>query len=111
MKSLDLTRLIGNLTDNAFDEVLKYPEDERFVELHGALEGGRLVFTITNTAKDAKALSEMPLFASGYTTKNDGGHQGLGLSIVKSIVENYKGSITVQASRDDRVSFVIEIPN
>ena len=33
VKSLDMTQIFGNLIDNAYDEVMNYPEEERIVRL------------------------------------------------------------------------------
>lgn len=110
MKSLDLTRVIGNLIDNAFDEVMKYPEDRRFVRLEGVLADNTLEFVIRNTCDDAARIVEEKLFEQGYSTKA-GAHQGLGLSIVKDIVTSYKGTLQVMADEDGYIVFAVRLPH
>jgi signal transduction histidine kinase len=111
MKSLDLTRVIGNLIDNAFDEVMKYPEDRRFIRLEGTLADNTLEFIIRNACDDAARIAEEGnLFNHGYSTKA-GSHQGLGLSIVKDIVTSYKGTLQVMADEDGLILFAVRIPH
>ncbi|MFF2090912.1 sensor histidine kinase [Paenibacillus sp. NPDC058174] len=110
IKTLDMNRMLGNLIDNAFDEVLSYAEQRREVELIANQADGHLEFKISNTCKDASTVSESPLFEAGFSTKDDDHHQGLGLYIVKSIVDKYKGTIQVYATEMERITFVIRIP-
>jgi signal transduction histidine kinase len=109
VKSLDLTRLIGNLVDNAFDEVLKYPEEQREVSLEGSQQQNVLVLEVANYSETADKLTSLPVFEVGFSTKGEG-HQGLGLSIVKSIVEQYKGTVSLDLSTENQVRFIIKIP-
>ncbi|EFM08869.1 signal transduction histidine kinase regulating citrate/malate metabolism [Paenibacillus curdlanolyticus YK9] len=113
IKSLDLTRIIGNLIDNAFDEVMKYPEERRLIRLEGVLENGELAFVIRNTCDSPETvLSAQQLFDPGYSTKQkDGGHQGLGLPIVKQIVSMYKGTLQVTSDSEECIIFSVRIPH
>ncbi|MGO4376324.1 sensor histidine kinase, partial [Paenibacillus sp. MCAF20] len=47
-KTLDVNRILGNLIDNAFDEVLKYPDEQRIVNLVGNQTDCELELTISN---------------------------------------------------------------
>ncbi|WP_274649666.1 sensor histidine kinase [Paenibacillus humicola] len=110
VKSLDLTRLLGNLIDNAFDEVAALPEEERRISVEGRQRPGYQEFRVSNVCRDLKKLEGKPLFDTGYSTKN-GAHSGLGLSIVKSIVDHYKGTVRMEFDEPDTVTFVIRIPD
>ncbi|WP_336788055.1 sensor histidine kinase [Paenibacillus sp. MMO-177] len=110
IKTLDVNRMLGNLIDNAFDEVMKYPEERRMVELTGKQVDGFIEFSIANTCSNAREVKEKPLFAAGFSTKDDA-HQGLGLFTVKSITEQYKGTIQIYADVEDRITFFIRIPH
>jgi signal transduction histidine kinase len=113
VKSLDLTRMIGNLVDNAFDEAMQYPEELRCVVLRGAHEPTGLVFTVSNYCEAAQQISgeQQKLFKSGFTTKAESHHQGLGLSIVKSIADKYKGTVKIEAESQHRIAFTVRIPH
>ncbi|MGO4111115.1 sensor histidine kinase [Paenibacillus sp. YAF4_2] len=110
LKTLDVNRMLGNLIDNAFDEVLKYAEDRREVELSGRQMDGFIEFCISNTCMNAHEVKEKPLFEAGFSTKNDA-HQGLGLFTIKSITEHYKGTIQVNVEAENRITFYIRIPH
>jgi len=66
-------------------------------------------FNITNYCPDAELQIRRPLFKAGFSTKLEG-HQGLGLSIVKSIADRYKGEVSVQAPGHDKLMFNVRIP-
>ncbi|MBB3113602.1 flagellar basal body-associated protein FliL [Paenibacillus phyllosphaerae] len=110
VKSLDLTRVLGNLIDNAFDEVMLLPEEERNVTVGGTLVNGYLEFTVSNSCSDLSFVQNNPIFKSGFSTKGEG-HSGLGLSIVKSIVESYKGSVQVNTETISKIAFIVRIPH
>lgn len=109
VKTLDVNRMLGNLIDNAFDEVSKYAESSRHVTLVGRQIGSALEFTITNTCENAESAIAMPIFKAGYSTKQQD-HQGLGLSIVKSIAKQYKGDVYVTAEPAGKLTFIVKIP-
>ncbi|GGD50349.1 hypothetical protein GCM10010911_04900 [Paenibacillus nasutitermitis] len=109
VKSLDLTRMLGNLIDNAFDEVADYPEEERFVRIRIYEKSGFMEFAVSNPCHNPEKLKDKPLFLSGYSDKQTG-HSGLGLVIVKSIVEQYNGTVRVSFDETDDVTFTIRIP-
>jgi len=109
VKTLDVNRILGNLIDNAFDEVVKYPEHRRLVELIGTQTAQHLEFIIINTCDKADEVIKKPLFESGYSTKQDD-HQGIGLPIVKRITEQYKGKICVKAEPAGQLTFIVKIP-
>lgn len=108
-KTLDINRILGNLIDNAFDEVLKYEEDRRIVSLTGVQSNGMLEIRIVNICEDAERQASKPLFEAGYSTKL-GEHQGLGLSIVKNIAERYKGEAKAEADGPGWLAFTVRIP-
>lgn len=107
-KTLDMNRVLGNLIDNAFDEVLKFEESNRIVALNVRQKDGIIEIAIRNQCKDAQHLAQKPLFKSGYTTKMNE-HQGLGLYIVKTIADRYKGTVKVAADGDGSIEFVVTL--
>jgi signal transduction histidine kinase len=110
VKSVDIVKIIGNLIDNAFDEVNKFPPGEREVMVNGWSESNHLTISVSNPVQpDFKIKDYNQMFTIGYTTKVDGEHQGLGLSVVKERIEYYKGTIEVSVE-DGCICFQISIP-
>ncbi|RXZ81230.1 GHKL domain-containing protein [Paenibacillaceae bacterium] len=110
MKTLDLTRLLGNLVDNAFEEVMKYPEEQRWIQLSGTAEANQLRFTIANYCEQVQELRNRPIFEPGYSNKGKG-HEGLGLSIVTNIIEQYKGTVRIDLETPNQLTIEIIIPH
>ncbi len=108
-KTLDMNRILGNLIDNAFDEVMKYEEDERIVELMCSEDESGLMIKVSNRCEHAEQLLNLPLFKAGHSTKKQQ-HQGLGLSIVKEIAEKYRGEVKYIAEPEYCITFIVKIP-
>lgn len=110
VKSVDTVKIIGNLIDNAFDEVNKFPPGERMVMVNGWSESNLLKISVTNPVDPDFHMDDYnKMFTIGYSTKGIGEHQGLGLSVVKERIEHYKGTIEVSVE-DGFISFQISIP-
>ncbi|NOU75650.1 GHKL domain-containing protein [Paenibacillus sp. LMG 31458] len=110
VKSVDIVKIIGNLIDNAFDEVNKFPPDEREVMVNGWSESNHLTISVTNPVDPEFQLDDYnKMFTIGYSTKGGGEHQGLGLSVVKERIEFYKGTIEVSVA-DGCICFKISVP-
>jgi signal transduction histidine kinase len=48
------------------------------------------------------------IFEPKFTTKNSG--MGLGLGIIKNIIENYKGTITFETQTGKGTTFIVSLP-
>lgn len=110
LRNTDLIRILGNLTDNAFDEAATLPEDERYAHLALRQQEQRLEIVVSNSGRRLTEEDRQMMLTPGYTTK-DKHHSGLGLAIVSDLVRRYDGTlsvesgpqgITIQASLHDR---------
>lgn len=110
VKATDLVRIISNLIDNAFDAVsVSHKSEDKEVCLVGALEGNLLTFRVRNNGDPIPSDRLKHIFETGFTTKGGTGmHAGLGLSIVKRLVEKYNGTVQVN-STDSETCFEISI--
>ncbi|QYR20405.1 GHKL domain-containing protein [Paenibacillus sp. sptzw28] len=108
VKNIDLVRMIGNLVDNAFDEVMKLPETEREVLLELYIEKEMLHIAVMNRGL-LSAEEIRQIFEPGYTTKS-GEHSGLGLANVLERASHYKGTVTVESDLERGVVFTIKMP-
>lgn len=93
IKSVDIVKIIGNLVDNAFDEVATLPEPERKVELYVLEKDRHLHIEVRNPGRVISDEELSNLRKSGYTTRMDGEHLGLGLAIIQERVRHYRGTI------------------
>jgi signal transduction histidine kinase len=95
IQSTDIVRIMGNLIDNAFDEVEELPFEQRYVELQIGSEDHALVFCIRNPVRDPEGLDTNAILSAGYTSKGIG-HQGLGLYITQHLIKKYKGQMDIR---------------
>lgn len=79
---IDLTRILGILLDNAFEECEYVPDS--YVEIQIKNEPARCTYLIRNTVQAFHGEKDE---VRGFSSKD--GHMGLGLSIVKNIVDSY----------------------
>lgn len=88
--------------DNLMSNVCKYSQRETRVYLSLEKDGGKAVFTLKNTSKDALNISADELierFVRGDSSRNTEGN-GLGLSISKSLTELMGGEFKISVDGD-----------
>lgn len=103
----ELSRILGNLINNAFDSVETLPRDDRKVFIEVAKNDKKYRFRIGNCGNLTPEAQKM-IFTPGYSTKQ-GEHRGLGLYIVRQLVEKYRGQVEVD-SREGLVTFIVYLP-
>lgn len=96
MKQIDLESIIINMITNAFEQVKGKPTREIRINIHESLSHVLLFFE--DSGDGVPEGREKDIFRPFETTKEEG--IGLGLNIVKDIVENYGGKIEVKRSED-----------
>ena len=101
----ELNRIIGNIINNAFDHVQALDVDQRLVQVDIVQNETGHCFRIANSGT-LNQESRAHIFDRGFSTKEDNQHSGLGLFIVKSLVQKHNGSIVVDNS-DDMVTFTV----
>ena len=110
VRSVDLVRIIGNLVDNAFDEVVKLPVEQRSVSVRIALEQPDIVIIVSNPGEPLSEEDQSRMLAPGYSTKQ-GEHSGLGLPIVLERTRHYGGTLRIDNDRSSgTVNFIVRLP-
>lgn len=106
-----LTELISILVDNA----IKYNKNAGKVKIRTKLSGKNLFLEVSDTGLGIRNTDLPFIFNRFYrsdTSRNkdviDG--YGLGLSIAKSIVDNYHGTIEVKSMLEEGTTFIVRIP-
>jgi len=111
VKSVDLVKILANLIDNAFEEVMELEPEERRVCVDGRVDREQIVISVSNTLrKDLSDEQLQRMFQPNFTTKTSGGHSGLGLSIVREKARQYRGGVAVSTPAPRTIEFVVTVP-
>jgi signal transduction histidine kinase len=101
-----LSRAIINLVKNSIQAI---PEDrEGKIKINLSRREHMAVIAITDNGEGISPKVRDKLFSPSFTTKTSG--MGLGLSIVKNIVENFSGKLWFETQHGKGTTFYIEIP-
>jgi two-component system nitrogen regulation sensor histidine kinase NtrY len=101
-----LSRVFINLIKNAIQSI---PENKPgIITLTLGTSDQKAIFTITDNGKGIPVELREKMFTHNFTTKSSG--MGMGLAIVKNIIETCKGTITFDTDIKRGTTFYIEIP-
>lgn len=106
IEPMELTSILGNLIDNAIDGSQCVSADKRKITLNMDRTNYSLLISISNHIEEKTQGIKKCLFDKGFSTK---GSSGLGLHIVKEIVERHNGRIEYRIDLDT-ITFTIIIP-
>ena len=101
-----LSRVFINLIKNAIQSIPDTRNGKVGISL--VLNGIMVRVSITDNGKGIPEELQDKLFTPSFTTKSSG--MGLGLSIVKSIIESFGGNITFKTKVNHGTTFVFELP-
>jgi two-component system nitrogen regulation sensor histidine kinase NtrY len=101
-----LSRVFINLIKNAIQSIPDTRNGKVGISL--VLNGKMVRVSITDNGKGIPEELQSKLFTPSFTTKSSG--MGLGLSIVKSIIESFGGIITFKTKVNHGTTFVFELP-
>jgi len=107
MEPWEFCRVIGNIIDNAIF-ALKLKPDNRYILVEFAEYLQNIRINISNNGNSIPKEIIGNIFKEGFTTKGDNG-DGMGLAIVKEIIETFHGTVFV-TSTEQRTSFEITLP-
>lgn len=101
-----LRQLIGNLLDNA----IRFTPTNGFVRVDLYLESDFVVLVVADTGVGISPEEQPYIFERFYRGSNSSDGSGLGLSIVKSIVEQHGGRIWVESQVNKGSTFTVMLP-
>lgn len=108
MKELELYQVINNIVNNAI-RVLK-KQKEKILNIRINQENENLIIEIENNGPKIDDILMEKIFEAGVTTKkNEDKSHGYGLSIVRELIENNHGEISV-SSTELMTNFKIVLP-
>jgi len=101
-----LIRIITNLVKNAIQACQQCENPEIHVKIEESQE--KVILKIEDNGEGIPDEHKNRIFEPKFTTKSSG--MGLGLGIIKQIIENYKGKIYFESVLHQGTTFTVEIP-
>jgi signal transduction histidine kinase len=102
-----LIRIITNLVKNAIQAI---PDQQEIKSISVSVSKSKdnVLIVVKDNGIGIKEDDLNRIFEPKFTTKNSG--MGLGLSIIKNIIENYKGNITFETQYGQGTIFRVSLP-
>jgi signal transduction histidine kinase len=101
-----IIRVFNNLIKNAIQAI---PDGRQGrIEISLKVEAGKVLISIKDNGVGIESSKLGKIFVPYFTTKSTG--TGLGLAMVKQIVENHRGSIDFETETGTGTTFFIELP-
>ncbi|OAB80153.1 sensor histidine kinase [Cochleicola gelatinilyticus] len=103
-----LIRVITNLVKNSIQAIEQKPPQEPRIEVRVFTEIASISICVTDNGIGVAEDHIDKIFEPKFTTKSSG--MGLGLAMVKKIVETYNGTIILETDETQRTTFKVNIP-
>jgi len=103
-----LIRVITNLIKNSIQAIDQKQPDNPRIEVRVFSDKGRVAITVKDNGHGISRENKEKVFEPKFTTKSSG--MGLGLAMVKKIVNNYGGDITVVSNEGIETIFKVNFP-
>lgn len=102
-----LIRIITNLVKNAIQSI---PEEQEVKKVAVTVkkENNSVLISVEDNGSGIEVENREHVFEPKFTTKTSG--MGLGLGIIKNIIENYKGTITFETELGKGTVFTVSLP-
>ncbi len=109
LKEEELSAVLGNLLDNAFESSLKNPQNNKRINLLLSDQSEELVIVVSDNGVGIEQDNIDDLFRQGVTSK-EGTEHGIGLYLVDQYVKRENGTIIIEDAEPEGVVFSIYIP-
>lgn len=106
-RGVQISQVLLNLLNNAFDAIELLPE--KWIKLDAMKMEDTIVIHVTDSGHGIPEEEREKIFQPFYTTKPIGKGTGLGLSLSRKIVQDHKGTLTLDTN-SAHTRFVIKIP-
>lgn len=107
----DLISILSNIIDNAFDAIESQSDRRKdVVSIYSYVEDNKYNLSISNNGPIISKEKIKKIFENGFSTKSENKKDhGLGLCIVKKLVDKYNGEILV-SSTEGETEFLMKFP-
>ncbi len=105
---VQIQQVLINLVGNAFDAMRDISPNKRKLEIATELDNGSVRVSVRDHGIGIAETSGERLFEQFYTTKEDG--LGMGLAIVRSIIQAHSGTISAENAKGGGARFVFALP-
>ena len=106
----ELEQIIMNLIQNAYQAIPDTGSiDVSITAAADSIPAG-IVIRVKDTGSGIASENLDKIFATFWTTRKDRGNTGLGLSVVRQIVQRHQGHIDVQSTPEQGSEFTVHLP-
>ena len=106
---IQIQQAVINLVRNAFDAIRDVPPSRRVVEIATDYNGdGAIGVAVRDYGSGISEATRERLFEQFFTTKDEG--LGMGLAIVRSIIETHGGTVAVENADGGGARFYFRLP-
>lgn len=109
IKDEELSAMLGNLLDNAFESTIKNPDSNKIVNLLISDQGEELIIVVSDNGIGFDVPNKDKFLGRGVTSKNEPGH-GIGLYLVDQYVKRGNGMMIIEESEPKGAVFSIYLP-
>lgn len=106
---MDFSQLLFNLLDNSIAALSKPSLEKKKLRITLDEDKNNYYFMVYNNGPAISRELQEKIYDKGFSTKNGNG-DGMGLYIVKNIVEKYGGEIKLTSQEIEGTKFVVTIP-
>lgn len=104
-----VTTIIGNLVENAIESINGGSMEVREVRISLFYDDSVFFLSVSDTGRGIPPEVMSHIYEKGFSTKGKG--RGTGLSLIKDLVDSYKGDIQVTSEEGNGTDFTISIEN
>lgn len=105
----ELNKVMMNLISNAIDAFENFKKDEKEIIIKTSLnDKGEIIISVSDNGPGIKPKNQTTIFKPFFTTKDPEKGMGIGLFIVKEIIEDFGGNISFESSKEG-TTFLIRL--
>ena len=107
--SIEISQVLINLLNNAYDAIINDPEPWVKISCHHSHKQQQLIVSVTDSGKGIPTELQKNIMNPFFTTKEIGKGTGLGLSISKGILTNHRGELRLDPYSSN-TKFTLSLP-